>query len=152
MMLPKILPDILISFVLPLALVLFVMILKNWKNIKRSTGIDFIIVAILFDIVVLYSPDKFKEDLASFLKDYFVSIFISLIILEFFILLYCIFVEKKLQNRYNSIVINNLITTRQLDTPMEDIKYKISLGLFEYSSWMFVAGFVGFNIFIFILT
>lgn len=143
--------DLLISFIVPMFLIIIVMIIKKWKKIKRSSGLDFIICLILFNFSVLYAPLHFKDALSASLRGHVTPINILFIFVELLLMLLCIHVESILSNRHSAISIYEYCQANGLGLAVAKPKYTISMGLYEFFSWFFVSGFIGLNIFVYIL-
>jgi hypothetical protein len=151
MRVPVNISDLLISVVIPMFLIIVAMILKNWKRIKRSTGLDFVICLILFNFSALYAPPHFKAAFSAFIKDQFVIINIAFILVEVLLLLLCIHVESMLSkwNAENSVY--DFCRANALRPASLKPKYTLKLGIYEFSSWFLVSGFIGLNIFVYIV-
>jgi hypothetical protein len=151
MRVPINIPDLLISFFVPMFMIIIVMIIKRWKKIKRSTGLDFVICLILFNFSVLYAPLHFKGALSESLRRQIVTMYISFILVESLLMLLCIHVESILSKRHSDISIYEYCQANRLDSTFSKPKYTLKIGLYEFLSWFFVSGFIGLNIFVYIL-
>jgi len=151
MRVPINIPDLLISFFVPMFMIIIVMIIKRWKKIKRSTGLDFVVCLILFNFSVLYAPLHFRDALSASLKGQIVSIYISFILVELLLMLFCIHVESILSKRLTDISIYEYCQANRLGSAFAKPKYTLKMGLYEFFSWFLVSGFIGLNIFVYIV-
>jgi hypothetical protein len=151
MRIPINISDLLISVFIPMFMIIFAMILKSWKKIKRSTGLDFIICLILFNSSALYAPLHFRVAFSASIKDQFVTINIAFILVEILLLLFCVHVESMLGKRNDETSIYEYCLVNALGSATLKPKYTLKLGFYEFGSWFLVSGFIGLNIFVYII-
>jgi len=139
-----------VSLLIPILIIAFVNILKKWKNLPSSAGSDYVTALMIFNIFILYNSEMFKELIIPIFKDLFSHLYTILIILELFIILFCISVEKKLQEIYNSSSLNNLILENQLDVALELKRYDLIALTLHFLAWFFVIILIGINILLYL--